>query len=70
MPSPQSTPTEHPTLTFDNEVAIVQAGAIPPLVKLARKGTAGGRKKAAKALKNLSFAPGHKEAIAEAGYKL
>ena len=23
MPSPQSTPTEHPTLTFDNEVAIV-----------------------------------------------
>ena len=50
----------------DNQVAIAAAGAIVPLVELARRGDAEGKKYAAAALKNLADNAENKVAIAAA----
>ena len=49
-------------------MAIAEAGGIPPLVSLVRDGgTAGERKQAAGALRNLALNAANQAAIAEAG---
>ena len=48
-----------------NEVAIAEAGAIPPLVQLLRDGTSGAKESAAGALRNLAMNAANKVTISE-----
>ena len=52
----------------DNRVAIVQAGALGPLIALLREGSAGAREAAAGALKSLTLDAGIRAEAAKLGY--
>jgi hypothetical protein len=52
----------------DNQVAIAQAGALPPLIALLGTGSAGAQEQAARALENLTFDAGNRAEAEKLGY--